>query len=400
MRRPSLCPLAAMVAWSLLAAGCGAGDLPASDDLQGAVDAGADLAPPPVDFSLPGRPPTDHPPLPLMEKHKGPVLKAMEIWTVVWPGNEALGARVNAFHDWMLKSAYWSESLSEYGVGPGVAKGVVVLPQAAPPVLSVSAFGGLVASLESQPKYAPNANTAFAFVVPLTTQVTGGAGREGCFNYGGYHTETANGTVYEVNLQCAGQGNGAFDDLTYVLSHEAAEAATDPHPRKNPGWYDDELELSGEVSDLCIGLSEIYPTNVQGPSGAESYYVTRNWSNKAAKAGNVDPCVPAPKDLPYFNVAVDPLVIPVVLDGQGKGTTKARLLPYAFGDVGTISWQVGRTAPGVEVSPMKGNARAGDTIPMVVTATPDAEFGAFIFSLAVQAQKGGRNQWFGAISIE
>jgi hypothetical protein len=385
-----------------LLAGC-SGEAPAEgpDMAVRVADLGPDLAAPPPDLQLPNRAPTDHPALPQMSWHGGPVIKAMEIWTVVWPGEEALGARVDRFHAWMLKSDYWTKSLAEYKVGAGTAKGVIVLPGAAPGMLDVSAFDGLAQMVARD--HPPNANSVFAFVVPLTTQVSGGPGENGCLNYGGYHSQTVGGISYEVNLQCAGQGNGAFDDLTYVLSHEAAETATDARPFTNPAWFDDDYASLGEIGDLCVGLSASLPSGnppVDGGPSDDTYYVTRLWSNKAAAAGNADPCVPAPADAIYFNVAVDPTVITITTDKQGRGSQAIRFEPYSFGDVGMIHWQLTAGIPGVSITPGKGGGPAGSTFPGLITVTPQAQQGSYVFALTAQSQKGGANQWFASLTIQ
>src|SRR5262249_27493064 len=96
---------------------------------------GNDAAPPPADMAeaLPGAPvtprsPSDHPPLWRIENSGGPVQASPAVTLVVWPGSEALAARLDRFLTWMLASDYWTGTLAEYGVGPGRNQGVVVLP--------------------------------------------------------------------------------------------------------------------------------------------------------------------------------------------------------------------------------------------------------------------------------
>ena len=385
------------------ASGCGGGaPPPGSPDLAQLIDAGSDFTAPPIDFSLPSRDPTNHPPLPLMSKHGGPVLKAMEIWTVVWPGEEDLGARIDRFHSWMLKSDYWNRSLAQYGVGPGRANGVIVLPSAAPAQMDVGEFDGLSSMLAKQ--HPANSNTVFAFVVPLTTQVTGGPGGNGCFSYGGYHTQTLDGLPYEVNLQCGGEGSGGIDELTFVLSHEAAETATDPRPFANPAWYSDDFANLGEVGDLCNPLSVSLPSGNPPSDGGvtdDTYYLARLWSNKNASLGDLDPCVPIPMGEVYFNVGVNPNSGTATLDKHGEASFPIKFEPFSYGEVGTIHWQVMQGIPGASITPNHGIARAGDTIAGVITITPIAQPGTFIFSLSAQAQKtGGSQQWFGTLTIQ
>src|SRR5262245_7277478 len=100
-----------------------------------------------VDLSLPNRDPTDHPQQREMENHGGSTLAAIQVWTVVWNGDTALGEAVDGLNAWMVTSdGYWLDSLSEYGVGKGSAKGVLVLPGAAPTTFDDSAVAPLLES--------------------------------------------------------------------------------------------------------------------------------------------------------------------------------------------------------------------------------------------------------------
>ena len=93
----------------------------------------------------------------------GAGLPAMEIWTIVWKGDRELGERVNTFHDWMLNSDYWTQSLAEYGVGKGKAMGVIELPDAPPAALDDSAMSPLIkANIASGLFPQPDSNTLLA----------------------------------------------------------------------------------------------------------------------------------------------------------------------------------------------------------------------------------------------
>ncbi len=300
--------------------------------------------------------PTDHPPLVTVSTQGGPVIASPEIWTVVWQGDEALGAQVNAFHNWMLNSDYWTSSLSEYGVGVGVAKGVIVIPSTLPATVEETALGQPITQTISS--HARNASSVFVFVVPAATQVThGGVGE--CPNGPNYHTEAYDGTVYELVSQCS---NG--NPLIQALSHEAAEAATDPHSLTTPAWgaFDFLSTNEFEIADLCYGLTANYmPTT---DAGAQNYVVTRLYSAKNAAAGMVDPCVPAPASLPYFNVAFDPLVVPV----DSSAPVMVAMKAFAFGDVGAISWRIG-ASPGIQFTPSSGSLQAGEQAMIKVDVT-------------------------------
>ena len=370
------------------------------------------------DLLLPKRDPTDHPPLITMDNHGGPVLKNAEVWTVVWKGDEELGARVNSFLDWMLNSdEYWLPAVSEFGVDKGKAMGVLVIkdasgnPVAAPSTLPDSGIEPLIKAQIAQGSFpAPTSSTLFTFVVPPSTQSNMGRGGVGCQDYGGYHSEARKGTSfkdtvpYAITLQCGGfGGNTAFDSLTVVISHEVAEAATDPFPGTKPAWRNDYQPLGGENADLCVGLANAYKVVGDVDAGVldTSYFVTRMWSNKAALAGSIDPCQPVIGNRPYFNVAFTPVDLEVQSDSTRDQVIDGAFEPYAFGDVGLIKWQVEtQYLPGMTIEPDHGQGMAGDTVRVQLTVSSTAQPGVYPIYIYVQSQKGGHNQWVRPIYID
>jgi hypothetical protein len=364
-----------------------ASDLGAVDDLAPA----ADLAP--------SRAATDHPPLPEVINLGGKSLSAPEIYTVVWQGDEALGSEVNQFNQTMLASDYWTGSLAEYGVGAGSAKGVLVVPSAPPATLDDSTLTALIESNAGQGTWpTPNPNTVLSFVLSSKTQSTMFGGN-GCTSYGGYHNETDHAHyVYTVNLQCPGFGGvpQSFDELTFILSHEEVEAASDPHPTLAPAWQSTLGGVLGEIGDLCDPLSTTL-VSTGTPESAITYVVTRLYSEKAAQAGNREPCVPAPNQT-YFNVALDPSDISM----NATDSITVNIEPYAFGDVGAITWHVqGLYGAGVSVSPKSGTNVAGDTIPVTITSTNAPSTGGQPIPLYISAKDaaGHRNQWIATLTV-
>jgi hypothetical protein len=348
MRGPGLC-----TALFLMVAACSGRELVQS------ADAGVDLAMAPVDFAvappdfaLPRRAPTDHPPLPVVSNHGGAIVAHPQVWTIVWKGDEDLGAAVDRFYAWMLVSDYWTSSLGEYGVGAGGSNGVIVLPGAAPATLQADALETTLAQLAAQPAYAPQAGTVYSFVIPATTTLVESDGTQVCSFGDGYHLSTAAGLHYAVNLQC---GGGA-DELHIVLSHELAELSTDAEPLANTAWLSD--DPPGEIGDLCVGVNVTY--DPMDDFGTEHYVVTRLWSARAAATGMSDPCVPAPTT-PWFGAAISPSSINVTLDPSGKGSALAAVEPFAYGPVGKIHWQL-YSQTGLTFSPSQGVNQAGDTI--------------------------------------
>src|SRR4029079_5992381 len=88
--------------------------------------------------------PTIHPAFPIIPNQGGPVLASIEQWIIIWQGDEARGEQAKVFTEWLLHSDYWTISLPEYGVGPGVMKDVLVVPSAAPATFDVGGVQQLI----------------------------------------------------------------------------------------------------------------------------------------------------------------------------------------------------------------------------------------------------------------
>src|SRR5262249_38608606 len=131
---------------SLLVVMVGCNNMDAGDGTGGGGDQPDMTEPPPPDMSLPKRDPTDHPALTQMDYYGRQTLAAPEVWTVVWQGDEALGAKTNDFINWMLNSGndFWTPGVSEYKVGAGKGMGVIVLPDAAPATIDDTMLTAMV----------------------------------------------------------------------------------------------------------------------------------------------------------------------------------------------------------------------------------------------------------------
>jgi hypothetical protein len=367
------------------------------------------MADPGPDLSFPQRAPTDHPELPQVDNLGGASIAAMEAYTIVWKGDEVLGQKTFDFIDAMLKSDYWNGSLAEYGVGKGSSVKLIVLDDAPPATLDDAGVKTLVKSLFAAgkvPAVTPNMVLFFAFNPKTMSTMQGG---QGCSEYGGYHseTQTASGSgiyvSYAVNLQCPTSGSDPdWNYFTSTISHEAAEAATDAHPFTTPGWSNQTNPLGGEIGDLCVGLDTKLTISSAPDGGAPvTYVVQRLYSQKAAAAGNSDPCLPAPATHPYFNVGIEPRDITVATDNAGKGTFMAKIEPYAFGEVGSLTWQLeGQPGAGIKVSPTQGTGAPGDTFALMVTVSASAQTGTYPLSLIVKSSQGGYNEWWSSITVQ
>ncbi len=370
---------AALFAAALLLAGCGA---------PGAAP--ADMA----------RGPTDHPPSWPVASKGGAVQPAAELYTVVWPGDEALGAATADFAAWMLGSDYWTRSLAEYGVGPGTSMGVVVLPSPAPATMTGDDIMALAKMLLQTGKVAPGANTQVAFLPPPATTLTTPDG-VGCQDFAGYHgwlSSTAGPTAFSVNLRCRGEAGVALDQVTMVLSHEAAESATDPNPDAPTFIAVDPSPTPYEIADLCnfnSGISVDVPADAT--HAERRYWVQRLYSAQRAADGTKDPCVPLPWDRPYWNVALDPEVMPRTT--ADPLTFQARLDVFAYGDVGLVKWFAVSADGSAHVTPSSGRANAGDTIPVTITLD-SAATGVHEIDVLSESEKAGAAMWFSYVTVK
>jgi hypothetical protein len=338
----------------------------------------------------------DHPPLWRMGTPTQPVQAHAEVWTVVWKGDEAAGAQAVDFLDWMLNSQYWTTSLGEYGVAAGVSKGLIVLPTPAAPLIGDTELGLLSTMLVTSGQITRTDNTQVAFLPPPTTKVTAGQ-ESSCDIFAGYHsfgTKSADAVAYSVNMRCRGEAGEPIDALTKVLSHEVAETATDPQPRSG---YVDISPGGQEVSDLCnfgTGLPIDVAPDAKHPT-ARRYWVQRQYSDKRAADGTLDPCLPLAWDHPYWNVALDPPVLSVAGGPGSLNPIPARLDVFAYGDVGLIKWFASSSA---DVQPSSGEAHAGDTIDVVITPSSQLRAGQSVeVDILSESEKAAAQTWFGYV---
>jgi hypothetical protein len=245
----------------------------------------------------------------------------------------------------------------------------------------------------------------------------------GCVDFGGYHWEAAVGgtTVpFAVIPRCYAFPPPPLptlvgpDFLTVAISHEVAEAASDPFPQSHPGYLASRdtgtaraLALGPENGDFCAMVGSVNPPDIGS-------LVTRLWSNASASAGR-DPCVPAP-GRPYFSVTSD---MPDTLDApdpwdltktgktiQTKGVKLAAgasktIDLHLFSDAPTKDWDV--SAEEQSITPALGfsfdRARGNDgaTARLTITlngALPDSGVTMFV----VHSKQGDvTNDWYGLV---
>jgi hypothetical protein len=292
----------------------------------------------------------------------GRLQTAMEVWTVVWTGDEALGTTINDFTGNLLEAEWW-QAASEYGIGLGKAMGVIV---AGPPPARLAENGSdydtIISNvvgqttLEGDVVPLPNENTVFSFIVPKGTKAPGGY-----YHYTTNHKvpNAAGSSIYVPYAVDPQDSVGFVTDMQYLtwsISHELIETATDPMVQG--GWNADSAGSNSEVADLCNDI----PTTIM--LGGAPQMVTRFWSAKTAATRIANPCLPLVPG-PYMNVALAHELIAV------PTSKNVHLVPFSFGPSAPMHWQV-YTNAFYDFSPASGTSSPGDDVVVEVKRKADA----------------------------
>jgi hypothetical protein len=276
------------------------GDSGAPNDSGGAGDAA-----PGIDAAVPFAP-APHPPFPLLVSGGGTVLTNPQVLPIFFSNYDLIPQMTQLVEGLPTATLangdpYWSGSVSEYGVGPLTVLPAVTVSEAAPTMDTDP-----VAFLQSQLSTAPFKNitpsTILAVFYPSSTPLSGSCAAM-THGYGGYHESFKNGMndqPFAVVTECANYGplTSAADMVSVAMSHEIIEAVTDPYPSGNaaysgidnsPAGFAMAIMLQGndENGDMCA----INAGFGRGPASFP-FLMQRGWSNKAAMAGNLDPCSP------------------------------------------------------------------------------------------------------------
>lgn len=222
--------------------------------------------------------------------HGGPVLKAAEVQAIFWGSawqqapQDALIPQLGNFFTFILQSSLM-DVLAQYGsIGHGQYLGAVTLtaPALGSTVSDTQIQQALQDWISSQAVAQPNANTLYFVYLPPGVVSTSG-GQSSCTAYCGYHNQINSQIFYAVEpyINCPGCefGNGIFDSLTKVSSHELCEAITDPALN---AWFDS--STGEEIGDICNG-------SVATLGG---FAVQAEWSNRQNACVVKPPAAPSP----------------------------------------------------------------------------------------------------------
>ena len=337
--------------------------------------------------------PAAHPPLPVVVDVGGPVIAAPKVQLIAYASDSGL-KDVEAFLQELTKTTYWSQTTSEYGVGPLTILPTIRLSATPPAAISddeVQSNLFINTSGATPPWGVADGNTIFLFVFPTGTIESSDPTSQCCSAFDGYHSAMQTGASsfvpYAIGCSCPGIDGPNVTDIqqrTVAISHELVEAATDPFPGPATayGQTDDDdfvwtAVSGGETADMC----EFNEDSNIVPSGSK-YMIQRTWSNAAA-ALMQNPCVPrTASTIPYFNSYPALTHIPY----QG-GTTMGVNIP--IGQSKTIDvklssaaatpapWNVtvfdydeilvGASSPYLGLSLDKASGRNGDTLHLTIT---------------------------------
>jgi hypothetical protein len=381
------------------------------------LDAGPDVTERP-DVGYPG----PHPAAPKVESYGGPVLDKPVVVPIYF-GADPFKADLDKFLAALPGSSWWKTTTSEYGVGDIAIGSPVILSEDAPTQTTSDAIEAWLADKldGTHPEFpAVDKNNIYVIIYPEKTVISQPNFGTSCQSYGGYHFETKTKTgkeiVYSVIPRCTTFGEfKGIDAVTTTISHELAEAATDPLAVTNPAYaiVDNDHVIwnvtpLGEVGDMCTYEPQNYPRLVAG------FPVTKIWSNASAAAGH-DPCVPILQGDVYFNSA------PVFTDKVTaniygtKVPTKGVQVPTGqsktidvqlFSDAPTDDW----TVQAVDGSYFTGGAKElsfdwdrqsgnnGDVLKLTIKRVKNGPYGGSEF--VIYSQKGVKTAhlWFGFVA--
>ena len=311
---------------------------------------------PPVSPGTPTTSPTPYTPAyppaaPQVLAGTGGVLSAPRVIPMFF-GGDKFQTQLSAFiQAYVTGSASW-QLLKEYGVGTGTAAPAVVLNQTPAAMMTDAEVQSFLAARVQDGTFTVDAQSIAVLFYPATVTITNN-GSVSCKDFAGYHGTTVLGSggrlAYAVIPRCGLEPVGA---LTFAISHELAEAATDPVLTAYNDLADPyslwTLNYGGvEVGDLCQNLAD--PAFNEKNVGV----VARVWSNSAAAAFN-NPCVPAAPGPAFFSIPQHTQLQTVQLNNKLRSIEQ---IPVTAGQSVTIDVRMlsnSQPSPSWNVTPTEG----------------------------------------------
>jgi hypothetical protein len=230
----------------------------------------------------PKRVPRPSAPPPILTYRNGPLLSAVEVFTIFWgedwliPPQSDMANSLNQFFDFILTSPLMDQ-LAEYSIqgGPTIGYGkrtgtlTITTPTLQSSVSDEDIQQMLQQAISSNSAFPqPSPNTLY-FVYMQSGVVVVKDVERSCQMFCGYNNEIDGQVFYSVIpfadcLGCTG-GLSVFDAFTSTSSHQLCTAITCPMGRQ--GWYDDR---EGGIATICA-----WQTKQIG-----NYTVQHMWSNR------------------------------------------------------------------------------------------------------------------------
>ena len=281
----------------------------------------------------------------------GGVLATPRVVPMFFSGDK-FQAQLTAFMQaYVAGSASW-QVLKEYGVGTGTAAPAVVLTQTPATAMTDMDVQAFLQARVQDGTITVDAQSIAVLFFPATVTITNN-GSVSCRDFAGYHgSATLPGNArlaYAVIPRC---GLEPVSALTFAISHELAEAATDPVLTANNDLADPyslwALNYGGvEVGDLCQNLAD--PAFNEKNVGV----LARVWSNTAAAAFN-NPCLPAAPGPAFFSIPVHTELQTVQLNNKLRSIEQ---IPVTAGQSVTVEVRLLSTtqpSPTWLVTPLEG----------------------------------------------
>jgi hypothetical protein len=288
---------------------------------------------------------------PKLITHGGRIVRSPKIVTITW-SDDGDASTLEAFVDAIGGSKYWNQVACEYGIGPAVSGTCnhVHLPGPAPATLTDSQAALLIrknaAAWQTSGWPKPDDDTIYLLLVSDSTDyqlhTTSGLQSICGSGTGGYHTSTNvtgfGEVAYAVVPRCYG-----LDSTTVAVSHELAEAATDPVPTN--AAYRDFDDAHAIWNAFVVGQTENgdaceFYRDADYQSSELGGAAQRQWSNASIASGHA-PCVPsdgktwfgaAPLDLQDVQWS-----IPDFGAGSATGPVTTKGVNIKVGETGTFT---------------------------------------------------------------
>lgn len=233
-----------------------------------------------------------------MRYYGGKVIENVQVVPVFWNANVLFRAETTAFYDAVVTSSYF-QLLAQYSTPTQVIGFGSTLPAVtgSGPTQATVTRSAIIAWTNAQFKSGalppPSPNTFYSLHFPPGMTIDRGGSSLSCTTWCAYHDAWtyAGQKVYAgffpditaPSCRCWKDYHSPFNNLSTMMSHELAEAVTDPEAaraccRAPPlAWYGGQGVYDGEMADKCAWQQEVVTLTDGG-----AWTVQALWSNEAS----------------------------------------------------------------------------------------------------------------------